>query len=196
MIPEEVFPQSKKIKGLLRAAMNSGLGQLYYSQISSAGKPDELFVSGARKILTEIAGMDDGNASGIMGIFDEMIGWEAQKKTQRDADKKIPEKPVQPSKSFEEEIYTNALGSMRKNTLSGYEEALGLFGEIPGYKDSEKYADVCRRRIHDLQPPPAVPEPGRGSGRGNLPAWAALVLIAAAAVCYFLYTNYQYFLGF
>lgn len=50
-----------------------------------------------------------------------------------------------------EVIYYNALGIAQSNTVQGYEEALRLFAAIPGWRDADKNAEICRWNLAQIQ---------------------------------------------
>lgn len=81
-------------------------------------------------------------------------------------------------------IYDSAKWAMSQKSLSGYQEALRMLNQIPGYRDSAALAEICLREINAAKTPaPAVKENRKKTNRKAL---ILPLLLAGAAVAFFL----------
>ena len=54
-------------------------------------------------------------------------------------------------KTHKDDIYIKALNKMDSMTTSGYETAIELFSQIPGWKESDKKLLICRQKLDERQ---------------------------------------------
>lgn len=73
---QEANTVSRDVCDSFRAAMQSGVGKLYLTQIRQSGAPDRQFTKKVRSTLMKNAGLDRDSAKQLMHWFDSMIGWQ------------------------------------------------------------------------------------------------------------------------
>lgn len=55
------------------------------------------------------------------------------------------------SLAFKEELYNSALNRMKGKTVDGYEQAIGYFKQLSGWKDSEAQIAICENEIAEIE---------------------------------------------
>lgn len=53
--------------------------------------------------------------------------------------------------AFKEELYNSALNRMKGKTVDGYEQAIGYFKQLSGWKDSEAQIAICENEIAEIE---------------------------------------------
>ncbi|MBR6089667.1 MAG: SEL1-like repeat protein, partial [Anaerolineaceae bacterium] len=77
-------------------------------------------------------------------LFEEISGWKNADELEQNSLKKI--------KDIESErIYREASEKMEEGNVKGLTEALGLFSQIPGWRDADDLAAECKKKLRDLR---------------------------------------------
>ena len=135
----------------------------------------------SRAIMHGLAVNSRERPQSMRELYDELYAEQAPEEPKAETTVSPAEEPkaettVPPAEDPMQILYEDAKRLMSAGSRSGYAQALQLFGRIPGFKDADSLAEICRRKS---VPPPPPPPPPRTKKKRTI---FFILLLAAAAV--------------
>ena len=144
---EENYKKAAELFGTIEEYKDSkGLIDVCYEKAEIVRK-DAILEDGKAKMARE----SKSSLEKAIILFERISGWKDADEQKDACNKKIEALKVQHENDKKDSILEGAKSKARKNTITSLEEAVGLFEQIPGWKDADEQKEACNKKISLLK---------------------------------------------